>query len=196
MDDLMGTLPKWKSGVWLWSIPKKAWKVRAFEKGLEKRLKVLDENINANMTDVNLESTAKEHEHLKNEHLFGRGRRETNKIQYFLNMETTNFNKNVITELKVPEGPNIVDEEKLSEEIKLFYKNLFTSTNHITDETFQKFTKKTPIKIQKLSDEENNQIEGKLINFRRIAEINGEWKITRWAGMTSQLSSINVALIS
>ena len=44
----------------------KARKVRAFEKGLEKRLQVLDEKINANMTDVNLESIVKEHEHLKN----------------------------------------------------------------------------------------------------------------------------------
>ena len=82
--------------------------------------------------------------------------------KYFLHMERKNFNKKVITELKVTEGTNIVDEEKLSEEIKLFYKYLFTSTNHITDETFQEFTKKTPIKIHKLSDEENNQIEGKL----------------------------------
>ena len=38
-----------------------------FEKGLEKRLQVLDEKINANMTDVNLESIVKKHEHLKNE---------------------------------------------------------------------------------------------------------------------------------
>ena len=79
-------------------------------------------------------------------------------------MERTNFNKKVITELKVTEGTNIVDEdlEKLSEEIKLFYKNLFTSTNHLTDETCHEFTKKTPIKKkkQKLSDEENNQSRG------------------------------------
>ena len=76
----------------------KARKVRAFEKGLENRLQVLDEKINANMTDVNLESIVKEHEHLKNklqrsykkrvegaiylpiQSSFGRGRRETNKI--------------------------------------------------------------------------------------------------------------------
>ena len=76
----------------------KARKVREFEKGLEKRLQVLDEKINANMTDVNLESIVKQHEHslekrtstqlrkmsgrcyLPIQSSLGRGRRETNKI--------------------------------------------------------------------------------------------------------------------
>ena len=55
MDDLMGTYQNGNQESDYGLFPKRARKVRAFEKGLEKRLQVLDEKINANMTDVNLE---------------------------------------------------------------------------------------------------------------------------------------------
>ena len=88
------------------------------------------------MTDVNLESIVKGHEHLKNKLQRSYEKRVEGAIfrskarwveegekptKCFLNMERKKFNKKVITELKVTEGTNIVDEEKLSEEIKLFY---------------------------------------------------------------------------
>ena len=127
------------------------------------------------MTDVNLEYIAKEHEHLKNELQRSYEKRAEGAIfrskvllveegekptKYFFHMERTNFNKKVITELKVTKGTNIVDEEKLSEEIKLFYKYLFTSTNHITDETFQEFPKKTPIKSRNYPMKKTTKLRG------------------------------------
>ena len=55
----------------------------------------------------------------------------------------------------------IVNESQIMEEIKLFYENLYTSTNNGTNEDFQKFTTNINQQIPKLSREQFNEIEEK-----------------------------------
>ena len=113
----------------------KARKAREFENTLEKRLETLDNKINANDHTENMESEIKEYEYLKNElkRLYEkkaegaifrskvRWIEEGEKLtKYFFNMEKKNFNKKVITELKISEGHVTANASQIMEEIKTF----------------------------------------------------------------------------
>ena len=82
--------------------------------------------------------------------------------KYFFNMERKNFNKKIISELTVADGCLTVNENQIMHEIKLFYENLYTSSNNSTNEDFHEFTNNINQQLPKLSSEQCNGIEGKL----------------------------------
>jgi len=67
--------------------------------------------------------------------------------KYFFNMEKKNFNKKVITELKISEGHVTANASQIMEEIKTFYANLYTSSHKATNKTFLEFTKNIDLQI-------------------------------------------------
>ena len=149
----------------------KARKAREFENTLEKRLETLDNKISANDNTENMESELKEYEYLKNElkRLYEKkaegaifrskvlwieeGEKPT---KYFFNMEKKNFNKKVITELKISEGHVTANESQIMNA------NLYTSSHKATNKTFLEFAKNIDLQIPKLSEEENDECEDKL----------------------------------
>ena len=84
--------------------------------------------------------------------------------KYFLNTEKRNFNVKLITELKPnPNGNIIVDEKEIMREIHSFYAHLYelevVSNNNVISD-FNNFI--TNLEFPKLSDNERDEIEGKL----------------------------------
>ena len=69
-------------------------------------------------------------------------------LHMHFNMERKNFNKKIISELTA--------ENQIMDEIKLFYENLYTSSNNSTNEDFHEFTNK----ISYLVSKQCNEIEG------------------------------------
>lgn len=153
----------------------RAREVREIENELEKRLETLDGKIYSG--EETSESEEKEYEHLK----IGLRRiyekraegaifcskvcwiQEGKKLtKYFFDLEKKNFNKKVISELRMADGHVTVNESQIMEEVTLFYENLYTSTNNGTNEDFQEFTTNINQQIPKLSREQCNEIEGKL----------------------------------
>ena len=153
----------------------RAREVGEFENELEKRLETLDGKIYSG--EETSESEEKEYEHLK----IGLRRiyekraegaifcskvcwiQEGKKLtKYFFDLEKKNFNKKVISELRMADGHVTVNESQIMEEVTLFYENLYTSTNNGTNEDFQEFTTNINQQIPKLSREQCNEIEGKL----------------------------------
>lgn len=82
-------------------------------------------------------------------------------MKYFSNMEGKNFKK-IISELTVADSCITVNENQIMNEIKLFYENLYTSSNNSTNEDFHEFTNNINQQLPKLSSEQCNEIEGKL----------------------------------
>ena len=153
----------------------KARKMRKTESELEKRLELLNGKFDRG--EDTTESQRKEYEHLKTElpHIYEKRaegaifRSKVRWIQegekptkYFFNMERKNFNKKIISELTVAHGCLTVNENQIMDEIKLFYENLYTSSNNSTNEDFHEFTNNINQQLPKLSSEQCNGIEGKL----------------------------------
>ena len=153
----------------------RAREVREIENELEKRLETLDGKIYSG--EETSESEEKEYEHLKigprriyekrAEGAIFRSKvrwiQEGKKLtKYLFNLEKKNFNKKVISELRMADGHVTVNESQIMEEVTLFYENLYTSTNNGTNEDFQEFTTNINQQIPKLSREQCNEIEGKL----------------------------------
>ena len=120
----------------------KASKMRKTEDELEKRLELL--NGKFDQGEDTTESERKEYEHLKTElrHIYEKRaegaifRSKVRWIQegekptkYFFNMERKNFNRKIISELIVADGGLTVNENQIMDEIKLFYENLYNSSN-------------------------------------------------------------------
>ena len=153
----------------------KASKMRKTEDELEKRLELL--NGKFDQGEDTTESERKEYEHLKTElrHIYEKRaegaifRSKVRWIQegekptkYFFNMERKNFNRKIISELTVADGGLTVNENQIMDEIKLFYENLYNSSNNSTNEDFHEFTNNINQQLPKLSTEQCNGIEGKL----------------------------------
>ena len=135
----------------------------------------MDEKINSGECTTDAEH--KEHEHLKIElrnihekraegaifrskvRWIKEGEKLTN---YFFNMESRNFNKQIISELATTEGYVTNDEKQIMEEIKSFYENLYSYIYTATNEAFQEFTGSISQQIPKLSQDQCNEIEGVL----------------------------------
>ena len=157
----------------------KAKQSRNVEKDIENRLYEIDELIANSNGLQNIDSELKEYERLKHDlqDIYdnkGKGAIFRSKVRwteggekptkYFFSIEKRNFNAKVITEIKPnPEGNIIVDEKEIMREIHSFYADLYESEvvsdkNVISD--FKNFI--TNLEFPKLSDNETDEIEGKL----------------------------------
>ena len=149
--------------------------MRKTESELEKRLELLNGKFDRG--EDTTESEREEYEHLNTElrHIYEKRaegaifRSKVRWIQegekptkYFFNMERKIFNKKIISELTVADGCLTVNENQIMDEIKLFYENLYTSSNNSTNEDFHEFTNNINQHLPKLSSEQCNGIEGKL----------------------------------
>ena len=77
-------------------------------------------------------------------------------------MEKIYISKKVLTELKISEGHITVNECQITDEIKTFYGNLYTSSCKATSESFLEFTRNIDLQMPKLCEEEYEECEGKL----------------------------------
>ena len=172
----------------------RARKMRKTEGELEKRLELLNGRFNHG--EDTTESERKEYKHLKTElrHIYeerAEGAIFCSKVRwiqegekptkYFFNLERKNFNKKIISELTVADGCLTVNENQIMDEIKLFYENLYNSSNNSTNEDFHEFTNNINQQLPKLSTEQYNGIEGKL-TLRWLETVSGTFQDLQFDG--------------
>ena len=78
--------------------------------------------------------------------------------KYFFNLEKTNFNRKVITEIKREDSKILVEEHEILKEIESFYGKLYPSLVVDNNKAFNDFT--CDLQIAKLTDEEREELEG------------------------------------
>ena len=79
-------------------------------------------------------------------------------LKYFFNLEKSNFNRKVITEIKREDGKTIVEEHEILKEIESFYGELYASQVVDDNKAFDDFT--CDLQTAKLTDEEREELEG------------------------------------
>ena len=156
----------------------KAKNVRNVEKQLESRIESLESKLNANPDD-GTDAEQQEYESLKTElrriyeeradgailrskiRWIEQGEKPT---KYFFNMERRNYNKKTITELTVAGGTTISNDDDILEEIRGFYEDLYkTDLGEDSTLLFQGFTENLGINLPKLSEDQRDLLEGKLM---------------------------------
>ena len=88
--------------------------------------------------------------------------------KYFLTLENKNFTSKLMYQLQKDNGEIITNQDKILEEVQLFYTNLFTNIdakqqdNSSLDETFKS------IKINKVTEKDNLKIQGEITNSEAL----------------------------
>lgn len=80
--------------------------------------------------------------------------------KYFFNLEKQNYNKKTIGEIRLQDGSTTNDEKLILNHIEMFYKDLLTSQNTFSQDTYDNFVQN--LQIPKLSDDERDSLEGPL----------------------------------
>lgn len=95
--------------------------------------------------------------------------------KYFFNLEKGNYEKKVITQLKIKEGEIVSDIKRINEEIESFYKTFLTSNitpeGHTIDKEFDLFSAK--LHNPKLSHEEQKELEYDLTKDELLNALKG-----------------------
>ena len=80
--------------------------------------------------------------------------------KYFFNLEKRNYNKKTISELRLQDDSTTNNRNVILDQIKTYFKNLYTSDYTYSNEEWDSFT--LNLKIPRLSDEDRDNLEGPL----------------------------------